>query len=119
VGTNYPEICRRICELDESVIGAWVIDFTAQLVGRYEISSNPVPNLEREKVMLVQTVMMVGMMQKHEDMYGKVKKITVTYDHIESLLLPLLDDYILAIGCVKPCDIAKIIPQVEKMIRRE
>ena len=117
MGINYSELCRMVCALDKSVIGAWVIDFTAQLVGRYEIPSNPVPNLEREKIMLVQTVIMLGVPRKNEDMYGKVKRINVTYDHIESLVFPMPDDYVLAIGCIRPCDIAKIITQVEKIIR--
>ena len=110
------ELCKAICSIDKAIIGAWVVDALAEVIGRYSTADNPLPNSERQKTMAMQSLAMMGIPSSNEDMYGRVGRVSVTYEFIETFGFPLGDGTVLGVGCLRPCDSARIIPEIEKLI---
>jgi hypothetical protein len=60
---------------------------------------------------------MAGMPTIHEDLYGRFRAIIIKHDSIDAIIMPADKDKVVAIGCVNPCDSARLVQQVEVIVR--
>lgn len=111
---DYLLICREMCDSHPRIVGAWV-------ASRRRIIESAVkpgfgePDKKTQKNMSLQAQTMISIAETHQDLYGKVKHVFVSFERFDSFLFPLEED-VIAIGCLKPYNFEEIIRVTEKIL---
>lgn len=117
---NTFEICKAICNLSDSVLGAGII-IDNKLVAMDTKPGIPIPDNERLEKMFFQTSLIAGIMIGNSDFFGPARYFTLHFSNAD-LFFFFLSDYgikgILAVQVDKEHDHEQIVSGVHGFLAR-
>ena len=76
------ELCKDICNLHSSILGAGIIE-KASLVAIYSRPGSPIPTKEKFDHLFFQTEVIASIMNKNADFFGAPKTFSLYYENAD------------------------------------
>jgi len=117
---NNFEVCKGICDLHGSMIGAGIIE-KARLVAMYNRPGTPIPTEEEFGRFFLQTEIIASITKSNVAFFGQARHFTISFENSDMYFF-LLSRYarpgVLAIQLVQPYDHEEIINKVDQFLGR-
>lgn len=117
---NNFELCKEICDLDQSVIGAGIIT-KAKLVAMHNKPGTPVPSEEVFGKLFLQTEVIASIARSNTAYFGQAKHFILSFESSDMYFF-LLTKYgregVLAVQLVQPYNHEQIIRAVDDLLGR-
>lgn len=104
-----------MCYSHPKIVGAWAIAHR-QIIDSAVKPGFGEPEKDTQRNMALQAQTMVSIAETHQNLYGMVRHIYVSFEHFDSFLFPLSDKNVIAIGCLKPYVFEDIVNASEKIL---
>lgn len=79
---NGTELCKQICYLDQSILGAGIIE-KSELVSMYSKPGIPIPAKKEMDRLSVQTELIAGMAMTNEQLFGQPQYFAISFKHCD------------------------------------
>lgn len=114
---DYSFLCTNLCENVDGIVGSWAFK-EADLIASCNKPGFPAPNKQEQKKMFVQAHLMIGMAQTNQQMYGKMRYVSVSFANVDCYLFPMNDssNIVLAVACTKPYSVEVIEKAVSGLV---
>jgi hypothetical protein len=117
---NNFELCKGICELDQSIIGAGII-VKAKLVAMHNKPRTPIPSEEQFGTLFLQTVVIASITRSNAAYFGQPKYFTLSFEKSDMYFFVLSrygHEGVLAIQLIPPYNHEHIIGSVDGLLGR-
>lgn len=104
-----------MCNFHSKVVGAWVLS-PREVVESAVKPGFGEPDREAQRTMILQAQVMVSVAETHQDMYGKVSHVLVSFEHFDYFLFPLDGKDVLVVGCIRPYVFEDILTASKKVL---
>ncbi len=109
-------ICRDMCDSHPRIVGAWAVGQRKILYSAVKPGFGE-PGKETQKNMSLQAQAMISIAETHQNLYGKVRHIFVSFEHFDSFLFPLNGEEVIAVGCLRPYTFEEIVAASDKVLK--